>query len=166
MFSQQATEKRRDDGPMQGAPEQARKRTACVACAATGQQPLGGSLRRRVTRRRRCYAEANVHEVHEDSENEVSTQANVSEANVKRSGRSQHRAAAIHRSRFLLEIAVQPVLHLLRRPQHCARLVFGFLPFGFRHRIGDDAGRRLHVQHAVFQHAGANRNRQIHFAAE
>jgi len=49
MQHKQTTEIRHEDGQMQGA-----------WSAGTGQQPHSGSLRRRVTRRRRCYAEGDV----------------------------------------------------------------------------------------------------------
>ena len=45
-----------------------------------------------------------------------------------------------------------------------ARLRLGLLPFELGHRIGDDAGRRLHVQHPVLDDAGADRDRHVHVA--
>ena len=66
----------------------------------------------------------------------------------------------------ILKLPIQAILHLFGGAQHCPRLVFGFLPFHFKDRVGHDAGRGLHVQHAVLDHAGADRDRHVHFAAK
>ena len=54
---------------------------------------------------------------------------------------------------------VQALLHHLGRAQDRARLVLRLLPLGFGNRIGDDPRARLHVEHAVLDHRGADRDR-------
>ena len=49
---------------------------------------------------------------------------------------------------------------------HRARLVQRLLPFGLGHRVVDDAGAGLHVEHAVLQHRGADRDRGVHVVLE
>ena len=61
---------------------------------------------------------------------------------------------------------VQALLHHVRRAQHRARLVLRLLPLGLGHRIVDDAGAGLRVEHAVLDHRGADRDRGVHVVLE
>ena len=58
----------------------------------------------------------------------------------------------------------KPLLDQFGRAQQRARLGFGFFPLQLGHRVGDHAGRRLHVQHLVLHDAGADRDRHVHVA--
>src|SRR5262245_25302860 len=61
---------------------------------------------------------------------------------------------------------IESILHLFGGTQHCARLGFRLAPLHLVDRVGHNACCRLRIQHVAHDHAGADRDREIHVTGE